>query len=259
LNQIVLQLNKQGIVAPVAKSAASLIRTTAVSLFALEAAKGRPTPEVPGLPYQFHIDLSDVTPEEMHRICTSQLLSSGFHFLVRSLRDSLQEAYIYLGGLRFGGQTANLASIQEQIDRLRKEASDLNFPSLLEGVNRQLEKPIDFLAEWASLNSARNCLEHRRGIVGPRDFSSGEDVLRVRFPRLRLFYRHDGQEYELVPGHKVVAEARVMIGRASREVVFKSGEQIEFSQQDVFEIASACYLFAIDLAERLPVPTKRQP
>src|SRR5690242_2664995 len=108
------------------------------------------------------------------------------------------------------------------------------------------------------MQKARNCLEHRGGIVGAQDLNEGSTALTLSFPRLNIFYEQAGKEIELSPG-KVIdpggqqSEVTIKMRRVTRSKSYELGECVTFAANDFAEIAMACHLFAGDLASKLPL------
>ncbi|HZL96883.1 MAG TPA: hypothetical protein VFB99_24720 [Vicinamibacterales bacterium] len=95
----------------------------------------------------------------------------------------------------------------------------------------------------SSLYKARNCLTHGVGVVTPQNADANGE-LRLRWLTLEVYAR--GEETgQIVPPRtligKVTTEPMSIEGKqVEREKVFKTGEQITLTQQDLWEI---CYFF----------------
>jgi hypothetical protein len=95
-----------------------------------------------------------------------------------------------------------------------------------------------------SLNKARNCLTHRRGIVGQEDFTGGNS-LTVLWLGVDLFVETlVGEKHMLnvIPeGGLLLPEGgSVMMQMMERERTFDFGSQVKFSTLDLAEI---CWFF----------------
>ena len=66
------------------------------------------------------------------------------------------------------------SDFQAAMASAHKEATKLNFPDLLDAVNKRLKTPLHFEDEFLSFQKVRNCLEHRAGIVSPADADDGK-------------------------------------------------------------------------------------
>jgi hypothetical protein len=78
----------------------------------------------------------------------------------------------------------------------------------------------------------------------------------LSFPRLKIFYEGAaGEEVEVHKGHVVEAEGRQVMLKAKRvvqELSFKVGDRVQITAEDFFQIGFGCWLFANDLAAKLP-------
>jgi len=63
-------------------------------------------------------------------------------------------------------------------------------------ISAGLTTPLAFSAEFLSIQKVRNCLEHRGGVVGVQD-ADIDGILRLSFPRFKIFYDRKGEEIEL--------------------------------------------------------------
>jgi hypothetical protein len=137
-----------------------------------------------------------------------------------------------------------------------KRAAKKNFPDLLEEVNSRLQKPLEFADAYRSLQNARNCLEHRGGIVGKSDIGI-DGNMELSFPRMKLFYHRRGEEIEVEVGATVnaedgEAEVTLLMRLETRLRRYGLGERLNLTVGDFNEIAFACYHFGSQLATGLP-------
>lgn len=121
-------------------------------------------------------------------------------------------------------------------------------------VETALCRPLAFRAEILSPNRARNCLEHRRGIVARIDCDEGADSLTVAWPRFRVFYVHQGQEVELALPHEMrdaeKGDGFELFGqRSSRSITCDLGGALDFTAEAFAEITFAIWYFAHDMAK----------
>jgi hypothetical protein len=131
----------------------------------------------------------------------------------------------------------------------------LSFGDLLSQVNSKLSEPLKFLDAYESLQRARNCFEHRNGIVGDVDAPAG-GVMILKFPRVKLFYLQKGKEIELEEGHTIDAQdgedhVDVLMRIEPRERRFSRYHRLAIGIIDFNEIAFACNYFASDLAAKV--------
>ncbi len=102
-----------------------------------------------------------------------------------------------------------------------------------------------------SINKARNCLAHRRGIVAPLD-TDPSGVLRVIWWAIDLFAETaEGQEISLMPplprgGVRLDEGGQVKMRFVDREREFHLGEVLELTTRDLAEI---CFLVTLAARE----------
>ncbi|WP_442579606.1 hypothetical protein ACSBOB_29650 [Mesorhizobium sp. ASY16-5R] len=200
--------------------------------------------------------------DEITNTLQNWVLGKGFQDLTRGIRETLEEAMLYLDVFRWGGGKTTMAAYEAMVASHRANAQKLNFPVLLAEVNKGLTQPMTFAEEFSSLQKARNCLEHRTGVVGPKDVDPVTGMLTLSFPRIRVFYKRGGEEVELALGeildtHEVDDETAatgtsLYLGRATRLRQYALGEKLLVSPPDFYEISMACHLFAVDVASKLP-------
>jgi hypothetical protein len=186
------------------------------------------------------------------------LLAKAFHDLAKGIRLSLEEAYIYVELPKHQGSTT-WGKLQERIANVKKRANDLPFPDLMRTVNEGLTSKLHFEQEFLSLQKARNCLEHRNGVVGERDIDKNTRDLTLALPWVKIFYMKDGAETELAIGDKFEKDTEIFMSpkRVTEVDRFKLGDRISFTPEKFERIAYACWLFVQELGTKLPqLPVK---
>ncbi len=101
------------------------------------------------------------------------------------------------------------------------------------------------------MQNARNCLEHRNGIVGRIDART-DGALELRFPRMKFFVLQEGEEVELYRNFYVEKETEIKLRLDVRIRTFRVGERLLLKAEDFDEIAFACSHFGSEVAKRLP-------
>jgi hypothetical protein len=101
------------------------------------------------------------------------------------------------------------------------------------------------------MQAARNCLEHRAGIVSKADAGPG-GVMELRFPRLKFFVVREGSELDVHEGMEVAAGTEIFTRLEVRIRKFNVGERLTITAADFDEIAFASFHFASQLAQLLP-------
>jgi hypothetical protein len=207
--------------------------------------------------FRFDVRGPDLTAEQRRGLYESWILARAFQDLMRGVRGSLDQAYLFTEIIsRPVHRVKSDSTLDDLAAPFLEAAAKKHFPDLLAVVNSRLEKPLDFAVAYQSLQNARNCLEHRGGVVGRIDVGKN-DSLELSFPRIKIFYERHGEEVELEAGVPVNAgdgQAEVQLLRRFdvRQRRFVLGERLALTASDFDEIAFACYYFGSQLATRLP-------
>lgn len=251
--KIELQLNPDGVAAP-AQAAALICREVVDLYFAALATADLSKPPLPPPQKNFRrFDFRgpNLSAEARRPLHENWILAKVFQDLMRGVRASLEEAFLFIELLAVGTITARSSGTMDDVlAPFRRKASDLRFPPLLVHVNSRLDQPLEFIDAYRSMQAARNCLEHRGGIVAKFDAPDG--VLELRFPGLKFFVVRDGAEIEMYEGFAVEAGEALMMRLVVRTRQFAVGERLILSAADFDEIAFACSHFGTELAQRLP-------
>ena len=117
------------------------------------------------------------------------------------------------------------------------------------------------IAQLITLNKARNCLTHRRGIVGRNDCNL-DDSLKVNWVGADMFVQTpSGEKHLLQEGLYLPEGGDVMLQFLERECVFPVGSVVRFSPQELAEVcwffireAQATCVTATDFAKSRNVP-----
>jgi hypothetical protein len=207
--------------------------------------------------FRFDIRGPELTAESRRALYESWILAKAFQDLMRGLRASLEHAHLFIEIVAHPVHRVKSAStLDDFIAPFRARASALRFPALLEEVNSKLQKPLDFAAAYRSMQRARNCFEHRGGVVGKSDVGKRESM-ELTFPRMKAYYERRDEEIELEAGAIVNAEdgevdVPIMMRLDIRRRRFNLGERLILTAADFDEIAFACFHFGSQLAASLP-------
>lgn len=196
-NQILITLQPDGVAAPAQQAAA--ICTEIIDFYFDALGKADLGKESPPRDTFFRFRFTGINRSEIERRALHEnwILAKAFQDLMRGVRGSLEEAYFFLELLSLGKiQVKSDSTLDDVFAPFRTSAAKKKFPPLLEHVNSKLEKPLDFLDAYQSMQNARNCLEHRGGVVSKSD--AGEDgIMELRFPRVKMYVMDKGKETEL--------------------------------------------------------------
>jgi hypothetical protein len=210
---------------------------------------------------QYKFKSPEISAAERRAMFETWLFSKAFQDLMRGVRASLEQAYFFLELLAGPSKIKSDTTLEAFFEPFKRKAATLNFGDLLDRVNSKLPQPLNFADAYHSLQRARNCLEHRNGIVGNVDAPAG-GVMIPSFPRVKAFYLRKEQEIELEAGHVVDAQddkeqVQIFMRIDLRELRFSKGKRLCLSSRDFNEIAFACNYFVNDLAAKvatLPAP-----
>jgi hypothetical protein len=99
-----------------------------------------------------------------------------------------------------------------------------------------------FLTHALSINSARNCLVHRRGIVSERDSNDGQRLV-VKWTKLALVTVEQDGDRELILPARVEAGTHIGVQNRPETAEFPLGSQVRFSVQQFSDICWTLFLF----------------
>ena len=134
-------------------------------------------PGVENVFFRFDVRSPDLTAESRRVLYESWILAKAFQDLMRGVRASLEQAYLFTELISCPRREVKSDStLDELIAPFLERANNLKFPALLAEVNSRLQKPLDFAAAYQSMQRARNCLEHRGGIVGKSDVGKSDGM-----------------------------------------------------------------------------------
>lgn len=190
------------------------------------------------------------TAEERRNVHQNWILAKAFQDLMRGVRSSLEEAYFVFELIAAGTVRAkSSATLEQTLQPFRNSAARLNFPKLLEAVNTHLQQPLEFSEAYQSMQAARNCLEHRNGVVGQTDIDENGKMV-LQFPRFKLFVERDGQEVEVYSGLQArEGGENILIKTELRSREYPVGHRLLISAGDFDEIALACSQFGFRLSQ----------
>lgn len=245
--KINLTLNIDSIIGHTQQAAITAIEVVDFVLDAI--AKADLTKKTDHVESSFKFSTPEIPADARRETYESWILARGMQDLMRGLRKSLEQAHVFLN-LLDNNKVKSSSTLDQYLAPFKLKATTLNFVDLLKDINSRLPDTLQFLDAYLSVQQARNCFEHRNGIVGNIDAPAG-GVMILKFPRLKLFVEKDGSEVEVGPGLFVEAETLIHTKIELRERRFALGRRIELSITDFNEIAFACYFFATDLAQKV--------
>ena len=253
-----ITLNPSGVATAAQRAAIVSMDVVAAAITAF--AEGSLTkPTMPDQFPQIQIRGPELGSDERRMMYENWLFAKGFQDLARGVRESLEEAALYLALI--SGPTRSVPtsiSLEDLFDTIRKPAASWPLTKLLAHVNAGLTSPLEFEREFLSIQRVRNCLEHRGGIVRKQDLDDQAAALTLSFPRLKVFYRRGSEEIELARDERVDdgghgPEVQILGRIVTRSRTYRLGERVTFTANEFSETAMACSFFGEQLARGLPV------
>jgi hypothetical protein len=108
----------------------------------------------------------------------------------------------------------------------------------------------NMVAHVISINTARNCLVHRAGIVTNEDVTTG-GVLKVTWRAADFFIETESGDKPLVVNQVVEEGGMLSIRFFDTEKIFQFGERIRFTAAEFSEMCWTSILFAIHVGEKM--------
>lgn len=249
---LVVTLHPDAVQVPAHKAAALCKEVVNLYFAALSSADlSQPPPEPQDTFFNLQISQT-LSAEERRSQHERWVLAKAFQDLMRGVRGSLEKAYFFIELLSAGPFIAKSNSTLDQaLAPFRIKAQKMNFPDLMGHVNQRLETPLVFAEAYSSMQAARNCFEHRDGIVGSQD-ANADGLLKMYFPGLKFYVDQGGKEVEIYKNFRTEEEAVLKIKMEVRERIFLVGERLTISAADFNEIAFSCVQFGTALALQLP-------
>lgn len=259
--RIKLQLNLDAILAPAHIAVVTSSEIVDFFFNAMRDADLSKKPENEKTQYKFKSH--EQSAQDRRTTFESWVYAKAFQDLMRGVRGSLEETYLFQEIIQLK-EAKSSTTLEQLLAPFRKRAADFNFPRLLDEVNRRLKSPLEFSDSFLSLQRARNCFEHRNGIVGRIDVDH-DDVMRLNFPAVKVFYMRGGEEIEVEAGHVIDTQevdrdekegVQILIRISQRHREFRLNERLSISLADFNEISFGCYQFASQLVGKIWLPTR---
>lgn len=256
--QVQLLLNPNGVSSPVQRVVTVSSQVVAFTLKALTDGELKQL-ALKGPVFGFLFNEAGGSDEERLQTFRNWILVKGFQELARGVRETLEEAVLYLEIANMGTIKTTMAEFESRVADIRKRVGKLNFKDLMVLVNAGLSEKMTFSDEFMSLQKVRNCLEHRAGRVGHPDIDANSSKMVLNFPRFRVFYKRGDEEVEVTIGetidtHDIDEDGNVQIylQQVTSTLEYALGEQVVITETHFGEISMSCVLFATDLVSKLP-------
>jgi hypothetical protein len=216
----------------------------------------RPASLPPDAGISFRFGGASLNAEQRRTVHENWILAKAFQELLRSVRQGLEFAHVITELINTKHTAASDRTVAEFLKPFEVKAQDRRFSDLLSDVNKRLATTLDFADSYTSLQAARNCLEHRAGIVGERD-TRGENMFLISVPCIKIFYLCGGVEIELAKGDVVEPgdgkdHADILMKIETRKRTFKLGQRLTFTIGEFNQIAFACHWLGAQIVGKLP-------
>jgi hypothetical protein len=187
----------------------------------------------------------------------SWVYRKAFEEYIIGLTESLIAAYRLFEVVKLADETArspieyNL--IEGVLDKITTKAHKLHFPVLIEEIEKHIGTTLKFKSEVLSINSVRNCLVHRNGMVSNKDLNGNE--------RLTLFYRDLAMYVETLDGIKELTVKfkdsnepvySIAVQPLLKELSFELGAKVQIEANIFNGLAWTCFQFIQDLYQHCP-------
>jgi hypothetical protein len=213
--------------------------------------------ELPGV--NFHMILAGnrkLDVEHAREEFQKWIVGAGLRECAEAINPLLEEARNACAVYRFAGSGPTILKVGELKDKLfgaQKKFHRDGLPDKIETLKKEYDPGIipELTDHILSINKARNCLVHRRGIITKMDFNTA-DSLFVRWKKMELIARdEEGNEevFEIPFTTKGDTTISMKISDTSR--IFRLGEAIIFSPRDFSSMCTTFFFFAQQLVENL--------
>lgn len=135
-----------------------------------------------------------------------------------------------------GGKNFHRLGLPNKIDHLKD--------------NHKLELEQNFIDQLLSINTARNCMVHRRGIVTIEDITI-DNTLLVKWTKKLIVLKNEDGEQELILGKQIEKKSSLSIKNKPDQKVFKIGEQIFFTIEEFADITWSQFQFGYDVIQKV--------
>lgn len=128
----------------------------------------------------------------------------------------------------------------------------LGFPDKFDHLRNEFGVETPFEKHFLSLNQARNCLVHRKGIVAQRD-TNEEGRLTITWRIMELVATPPGDGDEIVIGGQTQVEAgsTISVRFTNKERSFDVGERVELAVPELYQSISTLHALASSLVKSI--------
>lgn len=182
---------------------------------------------------------------------------NGLRDILESVGSFLEEvrhilALWSLGDRQSAGEQLTGSIWNAEMQDAAKRFHRLGFPDKVDMLRAEFQTRVDTaLNEHVlSVNVARNCMVHRRGIVSERDLNR-ENALVVSWRRMAVVLQDEDGEHPLVLGKPLEKESTVIMKVEDTAKEFGLGERVIFTATEFAEICWSMFLYSFAWGEAL--------
>ena len=191
--------------------------------------------------FSFHFKTPAASTPEAREEFKVWLVGVGLREGMEALNAHIDEVRFFLGLMkraRGDGLRAPRAGVVDAVlrdlrmEELRKFAR-LGFVEKASRLRSEFGISVPHFDEVLTIQKARNCLTHRRGIVGPDDLKAGSDALQVRFVVHEIIHEDlAGRSHVTERNTSVLAGESLSVCREPQEKTFGLGQRVTFTAQE---------------------------
>jgi hypothetical protein len=169
------------------------------------------------------------------------------------IHDFLDQCWLVCAIFSINAQGRTTAADYNRIvGREAKKFHRLGMPAKLNRLREDFSVTSEFEAHLLSINTARNCLVHRLGMVTDRDVDTNGE-LAILWRSFALVAQSPDGAQEISLDEPVVIEAgwTVIVRMTDKQKLFQKGERIELSYREITHIFSSLMSFAASLGKSI--------
>lgn len=244
-----LTINLDGLRAELQRSLQEVICLVAAGLNSAEAIEV----DKLHLPSQIKRNFAKVDGADLEKVrkrYAEWLLECGFRDAIESVSAFLESAHRVLTCWELAvkdksGWRIPRESWNKNFFPLVRQFHRLGLPDKLDHLSNKHSVEIkgSFREQILSINAARNCFVHRRGVVSALDANEDQNLV-VKWSRMKLIVQNEDGDHELVIGETIEKESTISMVFEEKQKVFPLGATITFSVDEFSELTWCFFLFA---------------
>lgn len=195
--------------------------------------------------------------EEVQKQYIEWVLSNGFRDVIEAVSAFLESAHQVLSfwgilGKQKDGAEISASDYNDIIISGNRKFHRFGLPEKFTHLKTEHDIDVEpkFSIQILSVNTARNCLVHRGGIVKDRDINNN-NALEVNWTKVMVVVKNENGEKELVLG-EMIEKGNVLAMRSQEDLkVFHLGERVVFTAEEFANISWSLLLFGNHLVQKI--------